>query len=145
MTDVWSDRAEGYRKSATHMRGDDDHVGRRHRQAGAVAEDADAAVELHVGDTLLARERLEGIGRLDVAHLGDVGVAEQRAVVHGELRVERFHLAVGRHDQRVDLAEHGVRLDEAAVELADDLQHLPLLVRVVDAGAAPRPRRRRRA
>ena len=48
------------------------------------------AVELHVGDALLARERLERVGRLDVAHLGDVGMAEERAVVDRELRVERL-------------------------------------------------------
>ena len=93
--------------------GDDDHVDRRHRQPGAVAEDADLAVELDVGDVLLARERLERVGRVRVAHLRDVGVPVERVVVDGELRVERLHLAVGRHDQRVDLAEHRVGRDEA--------------------------------
>ena len=55
----------------------------------AVAEDADLAVELHVGDVLLARERLERISGRGVAHLGDVGVPVERVVVDGELRVER--------------------------------------------------------
>ena len=53
--------------------GDDDDVDRRHREPGAVAEDADLAVELDVGDALLARERLERVGRARVAHLRDVG------------------------------------------------------------------------
>ena len=69
----------------------------------------DLAVELDVGDALLAGERLERVGRLDVAHLGDVGVAEERVVVDRELGVERADLAFGRDDQRIDLAEHRVR------------------------------------
>ena len=64
-----------------------------------------------------------------------VGVAEERAVVDGELRVERLHLTVRRDDQRVDLGQHRVGLDEAAVELLDDRRDLLLLARVVDAGA----------
>ena len=71
--------------------GDDVHG--RHREPGAVAEDADVAVELHVGDALLAREGLERVGRGGVAHRGDVGVLVERVVVDGELRVERLHLA----------------------------------------------------
>ena len=51
---------------------DDDDVHRRHRQPGAVAEDPDRAVELHVRHALLARERLQRVRRRDVAHLGDV-------------------------------------------------------------------------
>ena len=39
---------------------------------GAVAEHADLAVELHVRDVLLARERLERVGGVAVAHLGDL-------------------------------------------------------------------------
>ena len=93
---------------------------------------------LHVGDVLLARERLERVGRLAVAHLGDVRVAEERVVVDRELRVERLHLAVGRHDQRVDLAEHRVEADERLVQLPDDRRDLLLLRRV-----ASRRRRRR--
>ena len=57
-------------------------------------EDSDVAVELDVGHALLAREPLLRVGRLDVAHLRDVGMAEERAVVDRELRVERAHLAV---------------------------------------------------
>ena len=102
---------------------------------GAVAEDPDGAVELHVGDALLARQRLERIGCARVAQLGDVRMARERAVIDGELRVERLHLAVGRDDQRVDLGQHRVGFNEAAVELLHDRSDLLLLVRVVDAGA----------
>ena len=72
---------------------------------------------------------------LEVAHLGDVGMPVERVVVDGELRVERPHLAFRRDDQRVDLAEHRVGLDEAGVELPDDVQDLLLLARVGDPGA----------
>ena len=115
--------------------GHDDHVDGRHREPGAVADNADGAVELHVGDALLARECLERIGCGRVAEVRDVGVAIERTVVDGELRVERLHLAVGRHDQRVDLRQHRVGLDEAAVELLDDRRDLLLLRWVCDAGA----------
>ena len=115
--------------------GHDDDVDRRHREARAVAEDPDVAVELHVDDALLARERLERVGCARVAELGDVRVAVERAVVDGELRVERLDHAVGRDDQRVDLGEHRVALDEAAVELPDDVRDLLLLARILDTGA----------
>ena len=81
------------------------------------------------------------VGRLDVAHLGHVGMAEERVVVDGELRVERLHLALGRDDQRVDLAEHRVEVDERPVELLDDRHHLLLLGRVVDPGREDEPAR----
>ena len=119
--------------------GERDDVDRRHRQPGAVAEDADLAVELDVGDVLRARERLERVGGILVAHLGDVRVAVERVVVDRELRVERLHLAVRRHDQRVDLAEHRVEADEGVVELADDPGDLLLLGRILDAGAVDEP------
>ena len=115
--------------------GERDHVQRRHDEAGAVAEDPDLAVELHVRDAFLARGALLGRVRLEVAHLGDVGVLVERVVVDRELRVERLDLALGRHDQRVDLAEHRVGADERVVELLDDGEDLLLLVRVVDPGA----------
>ena len=121
--------------------GERDHVQRRHDEPGAVAEDADLAVELDVGDALLARGALLGRIRLGVAHLGDVGVPEERVVVDRELRVERAHLAVRRDDQRVDLAEHRVAPDERGVELPDDLGDLLLLAGIVDAGAVDQPPR----
>ena len=53
-------------------------------------EHADLAVELHVRHVLLARERLERVGGLDVPHLRDLGMPVERVVVDGELRVERL-------------------------------------------------------
>src|SRR5439155_21796159 len=58
--------------------GHDYHVHGRHREPGAVAEDADRAVELDVRDALLTREGLEWVGRARVAPLGEVGVPEER-------------------------------------------------------------------
>ena len=49
-----------------------DHVQRGHDQPGAVPEDADLAVELHVGDALLAGEALLGRVGVEVEHVGDV-------------------------------------------------------------------------
>jgi hypothetical protein len=116
-----------------------DDVDRGHRKPRAVAADPDVAVELHVGHALLAREGLDRVGRSGVAHLRDVRVAEERVVVDGELRVERLHLAVRRHDQRVDLAEHRVELDERAIQPLDDRCDLLLLAGVLDAPAVHEP------
>ena len=118
------------RRPATDERHD---VDGRHGQAGAVAEDSDLAVELHVRDTLLAGQRLERVGCGDVAHLGDRGLPEQRIVVDRELRVERPHFSLRRHDQRVDLAEHRVAPDEGLVELSHDRRDLLLLGSLGDA------------
>ena len=63
----------------------------------------------------------------------------ERVVVHRELRVERAHLAVRRHDQRVDLAEHRVALDERLVELLDEREDLLLLGRIGDPRAEDEP------
>jgi hypothetical protein len=95
----------------------------------------------HVGDALLAREGLERVRRRRVAHLRDVGVPEERVVVDGELRVERLHLAFRRDDQRIDLAEHRVELDERSIELLDDRRDLLLLTRALDACAVDEPAR----
>src|SRR5262249_36493410 len=63
----------------------------------------------------------------------------QCTVIDGELRVERLHLALGRDDQRIDLAEHRVELDERAIELLDDRGDLLLLGWIVDTAAVNKP------
>ena len=85
-----------------------DHVERRHDQPGAVAEDADVAVELHVGEPALLRHALLRVLRRGVAQRGDVRVAVEGVVVDRDLGVERDHLARLGHQQRVDLDERGV-------------------------------------
>jgi len=66
---------------------------------------------------------------------GHVGMAEQRVVVDRELRVERLHLAGRRDDQRVDLAQHRVLVDERGIQASGDRGDLLLLVGIVDAAA----------
>ena len=95
-----------------------DDVERRHHEPGAVAEDADVAVELDVGQPALLGHLLLRVLGAGVAQRGVVGVAEERVVVERDLRVERHDLAVGRDDQRVDLDEHRLLGDERVVELA---------------------------
>ena len=120
-------------------------VDRGHGEPGAVAEDADLAVELHVRDALLPRHPLERVELGHVPHLRDVGMPEERVVVHGELRVERQYLDAGlalrRDDQRVDLAEHRLAADERLVELPDDRCDLLLLRGILDAGLVDEPAR----
>ena len=68
----------------------------RHHEPGAVAEDADVAVELDVGQAALLGHLLLRVLAAGVAQLGVVGVAEERVVVERDLGVERRDLAVGR-------------------------------------------------
>ena len=81
--------------------GDDVEGG--HAEPGAVAEDADVAVELDVGEALLLRHLLLRVLDRDVLELGEVLVAEERRVVDRHLRVERDHVPVLGDHQRVDL------------------------------------------
>ena len=87
-----------------------DDVERRHAEAGAVAEDADVAAELDVGEALLLGHRLLRVLGGLVGELGELGVAEERVAVDRRLRVERDDLAVGGDDQRVDLDQGRVLL-----------------------------------
>ena len=48
-------------------------------------------------------------------------MTEHGVVVERDLGVERVHLAVGREDERVDLAQVGVALDVGRVELEQDV------------------------
>ena len=86
---------------------------------GAVAEDADVAVELHVGEPALLRHLLLRVLGADVAERRRVRVAVERVAVDGELRVERDDLAALGDEQRVDLDEHRVLGDEGLVELRE--------------------------
>ncbi len=102
-----------------------DDVERGHDQAGAVAEDADVAVELDVLDALLLGAALDRVFVLAVGERLVLGVAVERVAVEGDLRVERLDLALGRDDQRVDLGQRRVLL-------------------LATPRTAPRARRRRR-
>ena len=110
-----------------------DDVERAHHEAGAVAEDADVAVELDVGQPALLGHALLRVLGARVAQLGVVGVAEQRVVVERDLRVERHHAPVGGHDHRVDLDEHRLLGAERVVELGQQGADRPHDVGV-DAG-----------
>ena len=85
------------------------NVHRRHRQARAVHHARNRAVELDVVQRVLARLHFQRIFFGNVAQRLDVGVAEQRVVVEGDLGVEREQLAVGRRDEGIDLDQRRVR------------------------------------
>src|SRR5690606_18091032 len=93
-----------------------DRVHRRHREARAVDQAADVAVELDVGEVELRRLDLGRVFLVEVAQFDDLGMPEQRVGVEIQLRVERDHLAVAGQDQRVDLGERRVGLPERAVD-----------------------------
>ena len=69
-----------------------DDVERAHRQAGAVGDDPDRAVEADVLEPFLLGEPLPLVELAQVLELGPLGVAERRVVVEGHLGVERVHL-----------------------------------------------------
>ena len=105
--------------AAVPLTGVRDDVERRHDQAGAVADDADGAVELDVVQALLLGRELERVLVLGDLEAGVVLVPELGVVVERHLAVERLERAVGELHQRVDLDERGVLLDEDGPELLD--------------------------
>ena len=111
-----------------------DQVHRAHRQPGAVDQAGDVAVQADVAQAALAGPQLGRVFFGRVEQGGDVGVAEQGVVVEVELAVERQHVAAGRDDQRVDLGERGVGVDEELDEVLEERR--PLLGRI--AGEAER-------
>src|SRR2546421_289746 len=83
--------------------------------------DADLAVAPDLLQARLTRERLARIEHLQATELVPLGMAVRRVVVEADLGVEGVDLPVGREDQRVDLDQLRVTLDEAAVELLQDV------------------------
>ena len=98
-----------------------DDVERRHREAGAVRDDADAALEADVLQVLLGRHLLTLVHLGEALEVLPLGVTELGAAVEGDLRIERVHLAGRLQDQRVDLGEVAVALVVAAIQLDDDV------------------------
>ena len=90
-----------------------DDVHRRHREAGAVDEAADVAVERHVVEARGLRLELDRVLLVRVLEVLPLGVAELGVVVEVDLRVERDDVAALGDDERVDLAERAVLLDDA--------------------------------
>ena len=101
-----------------------DRVHRRHREARAVHEAADVAVELDVVQVELRGLDLRGILFVEVAQRHDVRMAEERVVVEVELRVERHDAPVAGDDERIDFDERAVALVEALVERLEELARL---------------------
>src|SRR5699024_2417730 len=105
-----------------------DHVHGGHGQAGAVDHAADVAVHGDVVEAVLLRL---GLGRVflgQVAHGGQVRVAELGVVVGVDLAVQRGQRTVFQHGQRVQLDQRQVLLVEQLVQAHHDLRqlaHLP--------------------
>ena len=74
-----------------------DRVHRAHREAGAVHDAADRAVERDVVQPVARGLDLLRVLLVEVAQLDDVGLAEERVVVEAHLRVERDEVAVLGH------------------------------------------------
>ena len=94
-----------------------DDVHRRHRQARAVDQTADVAVE---GDVVQVRLLGADVQRLFlrlICHRDDVVVAEQRVVVEVELGIDRQQLAVLGDHQRIDLGQRRIGLHERLGEI----------------------------
>ena len=88
--------------------GELDEVHGGHRQAGPVDHAADVAVQLDEVDARLARRDLGWLLLVEVAHLLQLRVAEERRVVQRDLGVQRQQPAVSGDHQRVDLGQVGV-------------------------------------
>lgn len=97
-----------------------DDVHRGHREAGAVDEAGDVAVEGDVGEAELRGLDFLGVLFVEVAEGDDVRVTEERVVVEGDLRVEREELAFGGHEEGVDLDHGAILFPVELVEFGDE-------------------------
>ncbi len=107
-----------------------DHVHRGHRQTGAVDHAADRAVHRHVVEVVLDGGRFGGVFLREVAHGGQVGVAELGVVVGVDLAVEGGEVAVCEDGQRVQLDQGEILLVEQLVQAKHDLDELVHLLRI---------------
>ena len=108
--------------AAVLLAGVGDDVERGHDQPGAVADDADLAVELDVVEVLLLGLLLERVGGLRRRRSSALlGLAEVGVVVEGDLAVERDDAAVADLGQRVDLDQRRVGADEGLPQLDQDV------------------------
>jgi hypothetical protein len=102
-----------------------DDVHRRHREAGAIDEAGDAAVELDVIQAELARFDFERRFLGEVAHLLNVLVAIERVVIEADLGVhgaKRFLAVRADHDaERIDLDHRGVAFPPSLVNPHEQL------------------------
>ena len=96
-----------------------DHVHGRHREAGAVDDAADIAVQRDVIQAVLRRLCFARILLRVVAQLGDIRPPEHRVVIKAHLHVEGEHLAVLGDHERVDLDHGGVELPERLIRAQD--------------------------
>src|SRR5688572_13221085 len=101
-----------------------DDVEGAHDQAGAVADDADLALELDVVEVLLLGRGLQRVGGGGVLQRGVLRLPELGVLVEGDLGVEREHGAVGRLGQRVHLDQRRVLLREHLPQLDRDRDDL---------------------
>ena len=98
-----------------------DEVHRGHREAGAVDEAADVAVELDVAEARFAGAEFVRVFFGGVAELGELRVAEQGVVVEADLGVEGEQLAGLGDDERVDLDQAAIERDEQLAERLHEL------------------------
>ena len=99
-----------------------DEVHRGHGEPGAVDHAPDLAVEGDVVEIVPARLDLRRILLVLVAQARNLPMAVEGVVVEAHLGVERHHPARAGHDERVDLDDARVELDERAVQARDELR-----------------------
>ena len=101
-----------------------DDVHRRHRQARAVDQAADVAVERYVVEARGLGLELDGVLFVAVLDVLPLGVAKFSVIVEVDLRVERDDVALLGDDKRIDLAERTVLARHQLVEGAHQLYEL---------------------
>ena len=96
------------------------NVHRRHGQACAIHHAGNRAVQLDVIERVFAGFHFQRVFFGRVAQHLDLGVAKDRVVVEGNLRVQREELVVLCRDERIDLHQRGVGLDEGLVQALEE-------------------------
>ena len=98
-----------------------DDIHRGHRQSGAVHHAAHAALELDVVQAVLGGLNLERIFLRNIAQFANVGMAEERVVVEGQLGIESEKPAIGGSDEGIDLEERSISIEKRLIETGKKL------------------------
>ena len=95
-----------------------------HRQACAVNHAADVAIQRHVVQFPLCSLRFTRVFLRLVAHFTQIRLAEQCVAVSAQFAVEADQVALSGDDQRVDLDQRQVALQEDGCQTHEDLGEL---------------------
>ena len=109
-----------------------DDVHRRHRQAGAIHQTSNVSVEADVVQFMFRRLDFARIFLRNISHRGDLRMSIKRIVIEIEFCIEREHVALLRHHQRIDFHHRTIATDERSIKPIEQF-HCRLCLRLLES------------